>query len=333
MVTRLISSKSVVAKIMADLDMDEDNIRITDIREWIGEAIEKIGGIHQYGSKVSGTFNEEIIELKDYQAKLPCDLHSLNQVAYSRRCNGGWLPMRLTTNSFNRWSEPPCGNETNTRCPDGFMRCNRCNSCCGGRCYHDHELARVYMDMHKEIKDPHEAISEINHNINLRQTLVALITKGDTYGQGGFDPIHGRLPRGRHNTEYTWDLQYSLKPGYINANAKDGFLKLSYTAIPRDEHGYPMVPDLASVSEALYWYVTMKLLYPQYYRNLVPRDVYYDAKRAWNFHRGQAYAELLMPNTDGLKAIDNIWHKIYPEREDHEVFYSPTGDPQIIYRY
>ena len=33
---KLISSKAVLAKIIADLDLKEDEIRITDVREWIG---------------------------------------------------------------------------------------------------------------------------------------------------------------------------------------------------------------------------------------------------------------------------------------------------------
>ncbi len=39
---KLISSKAVLAKIIADLDLKEDEIRITDVREWIGEAMENI---------------------------------------------------------------------------------------------------------------------------------------------------------------------------------------------------------------------------------------------------------------------------------------------------
>ena len=35
--------ESVIAKIMADLDLSEKNVRITDIKEWIFEAVEKIG--------------------------------------------------------------------------------------------------------------------------------------------------------------------------------------------------------------------------------------------------------------------------------------------------
>ena len=49
---RMISSASVVAKVIADLDLREDEIRITDIREWIMESILKIGAIQQFEHKV-----------------------------------------------------------------------------------------------------------------------------------------------------------------------------------------------------------------------------------------------------------------------------------------
>lgn len=35
--------ESVIAKIMSDLNISEKNIRITDMREWIFEAVDKIG--------------------------------------------------------------------------------------------------------------------------------------------------------------------------------------------------------------------------------------------------------------------------------------------------
>lgn len=91
---KLISSKAVLAKIIADLDLKEDEIRITDVREWIGEAMEKIGAVQQLEHKVAN------IQVVDYQAKLPCDLYRLNQVAFSFENGCGWLPMRKVTNSF-----------------------------------------------------------------------------------------------------------------------------------------------------------------------------------------------------------------------------------------
>ena len=43
MIYKYTNCEAVIAKIMADLDQTEPGNRVTDIREWIFEAIEKIG--------------------------------------------------------------------------------------------------------------------------------------------------------------------------------------------------------------------------------------------------------------------------------------------------
>jgi hypothetical protein len=43
MIYNFTKCESVIAKIIADLDSSESRLRITDIREWIFEAINKIG--------------------------------------------------------------------------------------------------------------------------------------------------------------------------------------------------------------------------------------------------------------------------------------------------
>ena len=100
MITKLISSKSVIAKIIADLDLKENEIKITDYLEWIGEGIEKIGAVQQFEHIVSGVEGAPIIKIHCHQAQLPCNLHKLHQVAYSFNCDGPWFPMRKATGSF-----------------------------------------------------------------------------------------------------------------------------------------------------------------------------------------------------------------------------------------
>ena len=58
---KLVSSKSVIAKIISDLDLKEDEIKITDIRNWIGEAMEKIGAVQQLEHKVEAIPVENMI--------------------------------------------------------------------------------------------------------------------------------------------------------------------------------------------------------------------------------------------------------------------------------
>ena len=75
--------ESVIAKIMADLDSSEVRNRISDIREWIFEAIDKIGAPMQYISKESGAGDSPILQICDNQVPLPADLVVLDGVAYS----------------------------------------------------------------------------------------------------------------------------------------------------------------------------------------------------------------------------------------------------------
>ena len=90
MITKLTSIKTVIAKIIGDLDLKEDDIRISDVRSWCGEAIEKIGAITSLFQKYLVKM-VPITKLCGHQASLPCDLHQLHQVAYSFNCDGPWV--------------------------------------------------------------------------------------------------------------------------------------------------------------------------------------------------------------------------------------------------
>lgn len=302
MITKLTSIQSVIAKVIADLNIQEDDLRISDVIEWVGEAIEKIGAVTQFIPKVSGENGTPCTKVKCYQAQIPCDLHQLHQVAYSYNCNGPWFPMRKATGSYAVWGhENKCDCECLT--PEMIVQ--------------NDTMVNLVVDMYGNI-DKIEAIEMINTNQNLRTILSNLINQHTYNNQVS-------------TTNPSLGLQYSVKPGWIMCNMPDGYLKLSYSAIPTDEDGYPLVPDLTSYKEAIYWYVTMKMKYPEYLNGKMNREIFYDIKRSWNFYRNQAYAEALMPNEDGLESIKNNWNKLVPEFNDHNSFYSHTGERQIIY--
>lgn len=315
MITKLISSKAILAKVLADNDMEDFSFRVTDIQEWIGEALEKISGVHTYGKKVSGDFGVDVVKLRGYQAPLPCDLHNLDTVAYSRD-GRTWAPMRYSTGAFSSW--------------DGCTKDEE-----GKYHYSDFLLAQIVMSMSKDITTPLEhlpnslnyqdAISYLVNNPNAKKTLIDLLHNGDE-----------RLPKVHPNTTSTdqsRDLQYTVKPGWINTNVREGYLKLAYTAIPRDKEGYPLVPDNASVSEAIYWYATMKLLYPLYVKGKIAQQVYFDARTSWNYYCNQAYGNMLMPNSDGIESFKNAWLRIMPEINEHDTFDSHVGQEQIVYNH
>lgn len=295
----MVSSKAVIAKIIADLDLKEDDIKITDIREWISEAMEKIGAVQQLEHKVAN------LKICDYQAKLPCDLYRLNQVAFSFENSCGWLPMRKVTNSFGIYK--------------------KCGECDPKMLIQDNALLPLVKNIFNLDNDK-DALEILNSDQNIKQTLSALVN------QYTVPSNNGRLIVGNPAT-FNTSLQYSTKPGYITVNVPCGWVKISYHAIPTDEDSMPMIPDIPSYFEAIFWYVAMKMSYPKYLKGQLNQNIYYDMRNSWNFYRKQAYAEAMMPTVDELETIKNVWHKPYTEFRDHDTFFETTGDEQILYNW
>lgn len=300
---RMISSNTVIAKVIADLQLQESDIRITDMREWCMEAILKIGAIQQYEHKVA------ILPIECHQVALPCDLYKLGQVAFSFCNGGGWLPMRKATSSFGVFHDRECSNEPCMLIPDTTM----------------FPLVKNMFNLNTD----REALDKLNEDTNLRQTLSILLN------QWTVGTVNGKFVPGvvdhKDGTMFSNELQYTTKPGYINTCMPRGFVKISYYAIYTDEDSMPMIPDLESYKEAIYWYVTMKLMYPKKLKGQISQGDYYDIRNSYNFYRKQAYAEAMMPTVDDLETISNIYTKLYPEINDHSMFFSTSGDEQNIY--
>lgn len=300
---RMISSNTVIAKVIADLQLQESDIRITDMREWCMEAILKIGAIQQYEHKVA------ILPIECHQVALPCDLYKLGQVAFSFCNGGGWLPMRKATSSFGVFHDRECSNEPCMLIPDTTM----------------FPLVKNMFNLNTD----REALDKLNEDTNLRQTLSILLN------QWTVGTVNGKFVPGvvdhRDGTMFSNELQYTTKPGYINTCMPRGFVKISYYAIYTDEDSMPMIPDLESYKECLYWYITMKLMYPKKLKGQISQGDYYDIRNSYNFYRKQAYAEAMMPTVDDLTTISNIYNKLYPEINDQDTFFSTSGDEQNIY--
>ena len=91
---------------MADLDSTEVRHRTSDIREWIFEAVDKIGAPMQYISKESGVDGTPIFSIQDNQVPIPADLVVLDGLAYSTKENGPWIPMTKST-SMLKYNKKP----------------------------------------------------------------------------------------------------------------------------------------------------------------------------------------------------------------------------------
>lgn len=301
MVYKMVSSKAVVAKIISDLQLSEEDIRITDIKQYIGDACMNIGSVNQLEHKVV------VLPLNSYQCKLPCDLERLNSVAYSVTSCGGWIPMKKTTGTFSVYDK-------------------NCNCCDCEMIIQDSAMFPLVKNMFNLTNDK-QALAKLNEDDNLRKTLSCLINKYTVCS------VNGKLQGLVGGTNFSNTVQYDIKPGntHLISNVPEGYVKISYHAILTDDEGMPMIPDIPSYFEAIYWYVAMKLYYPKYLSGDIPQHVYYDMKRSYNFYRKQAYAESLLPDQNEMTNIKNTWHTLVPEIDEENTFFSVTGDKQEIY--
>ena len=278
MIFKYTKCESVIAKIMADADMAEKNIRVTDIREWIFEAVEKIGAPVQYVQKESGDDCVPIFEIHDNQIPIPDDLESITSVAYS--VDGtNWMQARKDESSFK-------------------LKANAHNN-----------------PSYAPQQPPRQPL--ITHRSQL-------------LGINGSTAVLNVL-----NNKNVNEPTYWIKPGWIVFNKDKGFVKLSYKAIATDERGYPLIPDLASYQEAIYWYVMMKLSFPKFLKGQLGgkvkfnQNTYFYMQQQWNFYRNQAYAEAMMPNESEMSSIKNEWTKLIPDWDSDDTLFNNVGKRQL----
>ena len=296
--------ESVIAKIMADLDSTEVRNRITDIKEWIFEAVDKIGAPMQYISKESGDDGVPILPIQDNQVPIPSDLAILDGVAYANTPKGPWIPMVTSTAVFK---EP--------------------------KRYHHPELKVIHTTPEHDrenyaIED--ETIVAPEHGPIGRKMITS---QSQFYGINTMKYIDRLFGHNAHKK-----AEYFVKPGWIVTNKSHGFIKLAYKAIATDERGYPLIPDLTSYLEAIYWYVMMKLMYPKLVKGTLGGKgvntgfaLYNDAKQSWHFYRNQAYAEAMMPTADDMRSIKNEWNRLVPEFEADDTFFRDNNTRELIY--
>lgn len=296
MIYKLTSVRTVIAKIFTDLELREGDHRISDMIEFAGEALEKIGAFPQFTNKVAGKDGIAPLEITNYQAILPLDFHNLIQVGYSTSEEGPFYSMRYGTGSFDAGSEVTDASTVDDVTPTADVI----------------TLAMELYDL-----DYAEAVTYINANPDKNSQLSYLL-RTEKVNDTGVRTL-------------TSDYTYVIQDRYIRTNQEEGYLMMAYQAIPTDAEGYPMIPDRISYKEAIYWYINMKLMYVQWKMGQVRDAVYYHAQRSWNYYCKQAYGDAMMPNQEQMESIKNTWLRMVPELGEHEAFFTTLGQRQVIY--
>jgi len=306
MVYNLISVKSVIAKVMSELNIEEGNVRITDMIEWAGSALKKIGGFTSLNNKITGKEGIPLIRIENYQAQLPRDCNSVIQVAYADSVTADqFYPMKYSTGTLEArtWLTKDMDEYTSS-------------SSTVSTALSINELVTFTAELFDESYA--DALSRLNSDADLQSIIENMVGAYESNNEG-------------YNTTNEYQLEYKIVPGYIKTNIRDGYLMVSYLSIPTDSDGYPMIPDDESFKEAIFWYINMKLTYIDWRAGKITKDVYYDAKNTWNFYVKQAYGKAIMPaSLDELESIKNVWVRLIPSMGASNSFYKYIDQEEQI---
>jgi hypothetical protein len=303
-VFKLTGLKEVIAKCYADLNIKEEQVPISDMITWGGEALRKIGGYASLVNRITGIADPYGITpvnvIKDYRTKLPCDLVSIVSVSLGNQENGSFIPAHIATGSY----ETRKGDiqESNPTILPPFPSA---------------EIDKIQFISDLLSISYEDAVTKLDVDPQMRTIVDKVFVEDGTNITG--------IPK-----TYVTEAFYTINPPYLDTSLKDGFALIAYKAIPLDCDGYPMIPDDEDVKEAIYWYINMKMLYPLWRNGRVRDIIYQHSENEWKKKKMAAYSNIQMPSPDEMQTILNTLLRLIPTINAHDTSYQNLGQQEKV---
>ncbi len=301
---RYTSINETIAKVIADNDLEDHEVKVSDFVTWAGEAIKKIGAMPMFRNRITGIEDKfgfvPILTITDYRTEYPCDAYSIYAVGVGSSPGGSFHPARLNTGLHNKVSGVSASTTSDID-----------------------EYPALIEDKIQFVADVfNESYSDAYARINSTPALDTILSNVfiNTTSFTTTEPL------------VDYDYTYEPNPPYIDFNIKTGYAVMIYKAVVTDGDGYPMIPDTEEVKEAVYWYITMKYTYPLWRKGKVRDIVYDEAKFNWKTWRLNAYGSQMMPKGAGaMQSFMNVWMRLVPKMNEFSTYLNYTGTQEVIY--
>ena len=296
---KYISLNAIMEQVYADNGYQFE-LPWVDIMMWTEEALNLIGHPRQYIRKVTGHKENPNLDIKNYRAQLPCDFHSLEQIAV----NG--MPAEYSGNTFHHLMDGACcGIEGYTTLANDVKERKW------------GELVKVTEDVNEDGTSNYGASYYVERNDTLSNTEEGLMSFDmTTTVDSNFNPI-------------TFDINNNN----ITLSCKEGKVCMAYLAIPTDINGLPLIPEDTSYQLAVKKYLTMKIDYIAWRRGELQQAIFQHSEQEWQWYVGQAGNKAKMPNIDQIEAIKNQTMRLLPQVNHHETFFRGLGSPELRKNY
>lgn len=109
-----------------------------------------------------------------------------------------------------------------------------------------------------------------------------------------------------------FDESFLISGGYIRTSFESDWILISYQAIQTDDNGFPLVPDGYEFSQALYWYIVMKMM--EGGMKHPAKLGYGDAEQRWLKYCQQARNDANMPSMAEAERFKDMWVGLLPNK-------------------
>ena len=101
---------------------------------------------------------------------------------------------------------------------------------------------------------------------------------------------------------------------------------VAYKAVPVDEMGFPMVPDIPLFIQALQFYIKKAVFTIKFDMQQIPQAVLQQARQDYAWTVGQLQSELTIPDVDEMVNITYMLNQWIPSRHEFRDGFTHLGD-------
>lgn len=106
----------------------------------------------------------------------------------------------------------------------------------------------------------------------------------------------------------------------VQTSFATGWIKVHYYGIPKDEDGIPLIPDDAFVTEAIGWYVVMKMITSGYKHKVITN--WKEAKNEWEVAYPRAQNSCNYPSPEKMQGLVDVWTTIVKDTNMVKYYFS-----------
>jgi len=296
---KLISIDTILSKVYREIKQAA-SIEESDIIEYIGESLEAIGAFGQYEEDIC------FIEIDNFRGNLPNGLVEIIQVAASMK------PVEPSK----------CISDTDTKDCDSYCEDEALNEC-----WSQHN--KYYIPAQRYLDAIYEYDLRWKFNSYFFSNFIPMRLSTNTFR--GFNAKVGSQ-QNEFGVNAVGGLEYHISNNQIITTFQKGTVAISYTRMPLDEKGFPMIPDLQSYKEAITKYIMYKLAFERFYNNEPNfRGIYQQLEADWHWYCRQAKNSMMMPTTlDEKQNMKDINHRMLKIQRGHNGFFGQINTPETF---